>query len=455
MRSQADDFTPTRLALMVAAILLLPGCQSDEATGSFPNRPIKLVVPFSPGGGTDTFARVMKKAIEDNDLLPQPLVIINVDGAGATIGSRRVKNARPDGYTILLLHEAIVTAKYAGNAPYGPEAFEPIAGTGRMGLVFAVAEDSKYQTLTDLVEAARRQPDTLVFAANLGAPVHFVGLMLEQECPGATFRFAQTGGGTKRLHALKGGHAQVSAFSIEEYVRYKSAGLRAIAYCDPERHPAIPDVPTSHEQGIAVTHVNMQFWWAPKNTPPDRLEYLGDVLAKAMQTDSVQQRMAEIQSDPVVVRGAAMLAEVDARRAAISKVDLRKTQDLPNVPAIVISLVAVMSVVVVWRSRRRVKSAGEGAAGEGAAGEDAAGEDAAVARNDLTVWCVVLTVAYLLVLTSSLVDFRLVTFAYVLAVGGVLTGWRSRRLITMAAVAAVMSFGVHFLFSHVFDLILP
>ena len=440
MRPRRGHSLLTRLAAAATMVMMLSGCQRDDSVESFPSRPIKLIVPFSPGGGTDTFARVMKKAIEDNELLPQPIVIINLDGAGATIGSRRVKNARPDGYTILLLHEAIVTAKYSGNAPYGPEAFEPIAGTGRMGLVFAVAEDSKYQTLTDLVEAARQQPDTLVFAANLGAPVHFVGLMLEQQCPGATFRFTQTGGGTKRLHALKGGHAQVSAFSLEEYSRFKSVGLRAIAYCDPERHPAIPEVPTSHEQGIAVTHINMQFWWAPKNTPQSRVEYLGDVLEKAMQTDSVQQRMAQIQSDPVVVRGAAMLEAVEERRAAISSVDLRKTQALPNVPAFVIPLVVVMSVVVFLKSRHQLPSPAE---------------EVPVARNDLASWCLLATVAYLVVLSSSFVDFRFVTFVYVLTVGGVLTGWRPRRLAALTAVAAVMSLGVHFLFTHVFDLVLP
>jgi tripartite-type tricarboxylate transporter receptor subunit TctC len=428
------------LVVVVTGTMLLPGWSPRHRAGDFPNRPIKLVVPFAPGGGTDTFARIMKKAIEDNDLLPQPIVIINLDGAGATIGSRRVKNARPDGYTILLLHEAIVTAKYSGNALYGPEAFEPIAGTGRMGLVFAVAEDSEYQSLTDLVEAAQMQPDTLVFAANLGAPVHFVGLMLEQQCPGATFRFTQTGGGTKRLHALKGGHAQVSAFSIEEYSRFKAAGIRAIAYCDTERHPAIPDVPTSHEQGIAVTHVNMQFWWAPKNTPQSRVDYLGDVLEKAMQTESVQARMAQIKCDPVVVRGAAMLAEVEARRVAISSVDLRKTQALPNVPAFVIPLVVVMGVIVFLKSRHQVPSPAKAVP---------------VVRNDLAMWCTLATIVYLVVLSTSIVDFRLVTFAYVLAVGGVLTGWQPQRLMVLIAVAAVMSNAVHFLFTRVFDLVLP
>ncbi len=444
LRLERVNFSASSLLMLAAALALpgLAGCRGRLAGEPYPNRPIKLVVPFSPGGGTDTFARVMKKAIEDNRLLPQPLVIINVDGAGATIGSRRVKNARPDGYTILLLHEAIVTAKYSGKAPYGPEAFEPIAGTGKMGLVFAVAEDSEFRTLHDLVEAARENPETLVFAANLGAPVHFVGLMLEQACPGATFRFAQTGGGTKRLHALKGGHAQVSAFSIEEFVRYESAGLRAIAYCAPERHPAIPDVPTSHEQGVAVTHINMQFWWAPKNTPPERIEYLGDVLERAMQTDAVQQRMAEIQSDPIVVRGAAMLAEVDARREAIAKVDLRKTQALPNVPAIVGGLVLLVGCAVVWNAWST-------------AAVPRADDTSLPSRNDLAAWCTLFTLAYLAILTAGILEFRLVTFLYVLAVGGTLTGRRWRGWLAVGGVAVIMSCGVHFLFSRVFGLVLP
>jgi hypothetical protein len=184
----------------------------------------------------------------------------------------------------------------------------------------------------------------------------------------------------------------------------------------------------------------MQFWWAPKNTPQSRVDYLGDVLEKAMQTDSVQARMAQIKSDPIVVRGKAMLAEVEARRVAISSVDLRKTQDLPNVPAFVIPLVVMMGVIVFLKSRSQVPSPAK--------------EDP-VARNDLARWCILATIVYLVVLSSSFVDFRLVTFAFVLAVGGVLTGGRPQRLMTLIAVAAAMSIGVHFLFTRVFDLVLP
>ncbi|MGY8659665.1 MAG: tripartite tricarboxylate transporter substrate-binding protein, partial [Verrucomicrobiales bacterium] len=90
----------------VAFALFLTSCDEggdrpDSGRGDFPRKPIKVVVPFGPGGDSDTFARIMQKTIRDHELLPEPLVILNVPGAGGTIGSRRVRDAAPDGYTIL------------------------------------------------------------------------------------------------------------------------------------------------------------------------------------------------------------------------------------------------------------------------------------------------------------------------------------------------------------------
>jgi tripartite-type tricarboxylate transporter receptor subunit TctC len=401
-----------------------------------------LVVPFSPGGGTDTFARIVKKAIEDDRLLPQPIVIINLDGAGGTIGSRRVKNAKPDGYTILILHEAIVTAQYSGQAPYGPEAFVPIAGMAKLGLVIAVREDSPYQNLGDLLAAAKGRPDELVFAANLGAPVHFVGLRMEQGYPGATFRFTQTGGGTKRLHAVKGGHAAVTAFSIEEFLRYESAGMRALAFCDVQRHPALPDVLTTHEQGIDLTHINMQFWWAPKHTPSERIEVLADALEKATETDYVRRKLAEIYSQTAFVRGPAMQAEVEARRRALSAVDLRKTQQLPDVPLLVIAATVMLGIGVAGRqfTSRREQS----------------DKPIPYRRHPgLAVLVVSLTLLYAAALNLEWIGFRLATFLFILAASWFLTGRSMKQLPLILVVAATVAWGMHAAFTRVFDLILP
>ncbi len=133
---------PFRIPILFAVFLIVvSGCAQSSTSEpvTYPQRPIKLIVPFAAGGGSDTFARILQKAIEEHQLLSQPLVIINVPGAGGTVGSRRVKNARPDGYTLLLLHEGIMTSQAAGLTNFGPEAFQPICGTGSTGMVICLA----------------------------------------------------------------------------------------------------------------------------------------------------------------------------------------------------------------------------------------------------------------------------------------------------------------------------
>ena len=111
--------------ILAAAISFSLGCSKRESrnvAAPYPNRPVKVLVPFAAGGGSDTFARVIAQGVKDNRLLPQPLVVINVPGAGGTIGSRRARDAPADGYTLLNLHDAILTAKHAGVASFGPDA---------------------------------------------------------------------------------------------------------------------------------------------------------------------------------------------------------------------------------------------------------------------------------------------------------------------------------------------
>lgn len=425
-------------------LLLSIGVVSLAATarGEYPDRPIQLIVPFGPGGGTDTYARALKQAIEDHELLPQPLVIVNVPGAGATIGSRRVKNAEPDGYTLLLLHEAIVTAKYSGQADYGSEAFEPIAGTGRIGLVIAVAEKSRYRSLPELLDDAKERPDRLVFAANIGAPVHFVGGMLEKHWPGARFRFTQSGGGEKRLHDLLGRHAAVSAFSLEEYLRYESAGIRAIAYCDEVRSPDAPEIPTTFEQGIPVQHINMQFWWAPKGTPQDRIDVFANALQRAMQNEDVIERMKSIHCEPVFIRGEAMQKEIAARQAAVSAVELRETQELPNVPLYVGIVTGLLGAVVCVQTLRESTSSAR--------------------RIDWSAYCVRaaiavigVTILYAALLSAGIAGFTVATFCYVMQIGVILTRRQAKHLLPLAIVALAMSLGLSSVFTKFFSLVLP
>jgi tripartite-type tricarboxylate transporter receptor subunit TctC len=323
---------------------------SPAGSGSYPEKPITLVIPFAPGGESDFFGRELQKAIRDHQLLPQDIVIQNVRGAGATIGSGRVRRAAPDGYTMLLLHEALITAQSSGKVSYGPEDFEPIAATGKLNMVIAVREDSPFRTLVDLMKAAREDPNKLVFAANLNAPVHYAGLILESNEPGAAFLYTQIGGGANRFESLVGGHADVSAFSMGEFIDYRAGGIRALAVSSAERLPAAPEIMTTVEQGYDFVHANMHFWWFPRGTDQAKVDYMAGVIQKAMATEQVQKALAKRLCEPLVKTGEEMKSQLVERIQAIRSVDATSPDVLPNIP-LWISLATLLSLGVVLLGR--------------------------------------------------------------------------------------------------------
>jgi tripartite-type tricarboxylate transporter receptor subunit TctC len=341
--------------ILLLVIVLLVGADvrsrmKDEGV-EYPGRPIKLVVPFNPAGGSDTFARIIKAGVEEGQLLPQPLVIINRPGGSSTIGSRYVRDAKPDGYTLLMLHDALITAKYAGTVAYGPEAFEPVAGTGKIDLVVAVHKDSPYQTLNDLLDAAKERPGEIVYGVNMGAPAHFLALRLERSRPGAKFRYTQAGDGAERLRNLEGGHIEAATFSATEYLNFREKGLRGLAIFDKERRASLPDLPTAVEQGVDVVEVNMQYWWLPRGTPEDRVDYLADVLRRAMETETVRRKLDELQMEPRFLAGAEHRANLVERETAAASVGAQPRPDLPDFPLLVGgALIVLLGSMMVGRS---------------------------------------------------------------------------------------------------------
>ena len=196
------------------------------------------------------------------------------------------------------------------------------------------------------------KPDSIVFGANIGAPSHFAGLMLEQQKPGAVFRYTQTGGGAKRIAAIQGEHVDATSFSIAEFVQYRGGGLRALAVLGEQRHPKIPNVPTATEQGFQVVSENTQFWWAPPETPQPRIDVLADAIETAMQMDDVQEKLALMNIDPVVMRGQTLAEDLERRAKSISEVSQRPTIDLPNIP--LITLVITVCFAMVSFARREI-----------------------------------------------------------------------------------------------------
>ncbi|WP_197443890.1 tripartite tricarboxylate transporter substrate binding protein [Maioricimonas rarisocia] len=443
-------------SVLLLAGLLLAGCEYDdlpESAGEWPRKPVKVIVPFGAGGGSDSFARIVQRAVREQNLLTEPLVIINVPGAGATIGSRRVKNARPDGYTLLMLHEAILTAKYSGNVSYGPEAFEPIAGMGGDHLVFAVADDVPFANLDDLVTAATEEPDSIAFAANLGAPSQFAGMLLEKTTPAAAFRFVQIGGGAKRFHALVGGHADVSAFSVAEYLQFRDGGLRALAVCTAEPHPELPDVPTARAQGYDVISGNLFFWWAPKGTPEDRIERIRTMLRQVMQSESVRDQLARMQIEPTFLEGEELAADLAEREARIASVAERQFVDLPDVPRAVLIVTGLFGLLVVVQAIRDKRRGAHALPKRDPPPRSAGTTSRSPAR--LVLLCSIATLIYVGLLQWGLIGFVRTTFVYVVVVALLLSPQPRNSLVPAGLLAGLLSVGLHALFTQVLVLDLP
>jgi len=325
---------------------------SLSAEDTFPHRPITVIVPFAAGGGSDVFVRIFQDSIRRNKLCPQPIVVKNISGAGGTIGSRTAREAEPDGHTILCLHDGIYTAQHYGNADWGPADFEPIAATGQSGVVIAVSENSPFPSLTELIDESILRPYQLVFGTNLGAPNHYSAMFLQKGKEGSKFRFTQTGGGAKRLAQLKGGHVDVTGFSISEYEQFKAAGIRALAVMSEEREPAYPNLPTAKEQGVNAEHGLMQFWWAPRGTPPDRIAYLENLLRRAMNTETIRERLDFLHINPLFIVGDELKKTVEQRSANLNGITIEKPTSLPPLHWLVLGMTIICGAFVLMERKK-------------------------------------------------------------------------------------------------------
>ena len=429
----------TIVALMVACL----GGDSGSDGGTYPARPIKLVVPFGPGGGSDTFGRIIKRGIDEAGLLPQPFVIINRPGGSATIGSRYVRDAKPDGYTLLLLHDAIITAKYSGKVNYGPEAFEPVASTGEIGMVVVVKDSSRFETLTQLLEECKEKPDTVTNGVNLGAPTHFAGLQLEQAFEGSKFRFTQSGDGADRVQKLVGDHIEVSSFSVSEYVGFRSQGIRAVAYLGEGRCDALPEVPTALEQGIDVVDSNRHYWWFPKGTPKECSEYIAGVLKKAMQTEHVRERLAELKMEPNFMQGQEFADYIDNQVEAAQKVGEQKKPDVPDIPTGVgWVLVACVVAMIVERRRPMADSA------------PVAASPKASPATMRTAGLLAATAAYVFAMQYG-VPFIWATLVFIPCGGFLLSQHKRSHALILVETSLLVAFGVQFVLTKIVVTDLP
>lgn len=309
-----------------AAATMLPAMRSARAAG-YPEKPIRTIIPIAPGGQTDVLARLLQQTIDKNKLLPQPLVIVNNAAAGGTAGTRTIRDADPDGYTIGMFHMGLLTAPAMGVVDYDHTAFEMIAQVGRTPVGLGVMADSRFKTIQDLVAEAKAKPDTITVAMNIGLLPHFVPLMFQRDA-GIRLRYVQSGGGAVRLKSLLGKHTEMSLFASSEFMLFKEQGVRPLVMFSEARVPELPDVPTARELGISTVFEERVMAFAPKGTPRDRLDVVAKALRAGLDDVDVVSRLQALGIERQFVEGPQLRATLDALKGPIVQVgeEVRKAQ---------------------------------------------------------------------------------------------------------------------------------
>jgi len=290
------------IARLLAVTLLAgtAGVAAHEAAADWPEKPVRVIVPFQAGGTSDQVARTYQRAIEENEILEQPVTVIN-QGGHYSIGARRVMEAEPDGHTFLLIHIALMGGEGSGAMDFGWRDFAPVAATGQFCLSPMVRKDSGIDSVEALLETAAERADEgdpLIFGANLGAINHMAGILVQNQHPEAEFRFVQIGGGTANFTALTGAQTNVTVLSAAEVLNFTrlpdgsedpEAQIKPLAYTGPERSEHLPELPTMKELGYDMEFCIDNWWFAPKDTSEEAIQGMAEALREAQQTDRVKQ----------------------------------------------------------------------------------------------------------------------------------------------------------------------
>ncbi len=250
------------IGLFVASGILI-GAGKQESTGlDWPKKAIQVIVPYNPGGDTDFNARAYAKYLEKE--LGQPVVVVNVAGVGGTLGSRKAKDATPDGYTVLFYHTAMIVNQVTEMVPYGVEDFElSCIAAMSPGNVIAVNAKSPWKTLKDLVDDSIKRPGEIKFAADIGGTTYVLAMQFLDA--GAKFNVVDAGSSTARNAALKGGQIDVVPNPYGPTKPFLQSGdFRALGVTNEKRHPRFPEIPTCKEQGYDVALEIYYFFAFPK-----------------------------------------------------------------------------------------------------------------------------------------------------------------------------------------------
>ncbi|MBS0315544.1 MAG: tripartite tricarboxylate transporter substrate binding protein [Proteobacteria bacterium] len=306
-----------------AALALMP--LAGRATAqSLPKRPIRIVVPFGPGGVADVTTRIVASALAAQ--LGQSVIVENRPGAGGVVAGEQVARAKPDGTTLLLMSNATaISARLLKQMPFDAQKdFAPISVLGVFDLVLVAPAQSRLRTLADLLAQARAQPGKLdIGTIAIGSTQNLAAQLLKSDA-GIDLQIVPYNGTAAVLTALQGGEVDAAVEVLSPVLGQIRAGaLRALAVLGTKRSPLLPQVPAVRETGGGLAQFSAASWnalAAPAGTPAPVLARLNDAVRAALASPEVRRKLTALGVEPqpgTPAQLAALLASEIARWGAV------------------------------------------------------------------------------------------------------------------------------------------
>ena len=283
---------PAALLLVFAASAALAQSASTSSGQAYPSRPVRLVVPYPPGGGTDIIGRVVAQKIGDS--MGQQVVVDNRGGAGGVIGTEIVARALPDGYTLLMAPTShVINPSIYSKLPYDTlKDFAPITLAASATIVLAVHPSVQAKTLKELIALARAKPGEINFgSAGNGTVFHLAGELLKRQA-GVEMTHVPFKGGGPTVASLAGG--QISAafetmLALAPHIR--SGKVRGLAVTSTQRSSVMPELPTTVELGFpGIVAENWYGFYAPAGTPKPIVTRVSAEIVKSLKLPEVKER---------------------------------------------------------------------------------------------------------------------------------------------------------------------
>jgi tripartite-type tricarboxylate transporter receptor subunit TctC len=278
--------------LLLLAISL--ACAFPAAAQDYPSKPVQIIVPFAPGGGTDLLARVMADKLRER--FGQPVTVENRSGAAGNIGAEAVYKAPADGHTLLFTQPAPIVVNKAlyGKLGFEPERFVPIALVSIQDIMLAANPKLPANDLKELIAYARANPGKLNFGSSGAGSAPHLAAELFARMAGVKMVHVPYKGSGESQSATLAGHVDLTFFAFSTALRHTKAGkLRAIAVGGAKRNPQAPDVPSISELLPGYSAASWTALFAPPGTPAPVVQKLTDAATQIVRMPDVQKRLAD------------------------------------------------------------------------------------------------------------------------------------------------------------------